>query len=652
MTRHCLLPVFILAVACAQASPQAFVPPDDQPFLHVERVAGQVPWIADPYGRTVLLRGANSEGLEDEAWRSDPRGVAMINPVDPAAYVGKCPPNSNEVAPPLCEVEAGKGRYAQSSAYDAQNDFAQMRQRGFNIVRLALSWSQLEPTPGNYKTLYLEQVAQVVTWAKEQGVYVLLDMHQDQYGRSIQADPAKPCAQGTDPGGGFDGAPAWAAMNDGRPSCQSFGQSVLNAAVSASFDNFWKNTEVPVAQGDAPGKGLQDHWIGAMAALARRFKDEPAVIGYEIINEPQPGSFAAYDVSDNYLYPFYTRVIQALTGVRDGLPDCPASQPSQATCAYPDLGIHDTNHLVFVEPIAIRNLIDFSPQHSKPISSYPNVVFAPPPYPHIFTLDSSFLGFNAHTSTYPPNYDFAYATAASEAIAMGAAIFVTEFGGGSADDALILEGELRAQEHWGIGSALWSWKSNCSLDPKATCEGAWSYFNTAPSGPGPTPQNGPPQPSRDKFMVRAYPRAVAGRLIDYAFDPDTHAFALHATGATAAEVGDKAHETLVWVPQDVTQTVSVSGAAVIDEVVTMPDGNRFAWIAPTGSGPYTVTMGDATALDAQMSAAPARQPIDQATASATFKKFVMDLQQSPDDQLATKAAVVQGIIEAVLKIDW
>ncbi len=651
MKRLPILLLLPLALACAPAA-KTFTPPDDMPFLHVVHNAGQLPYIADAYGRQVILRGVNSEGLEDEAWRSDANTKPMFYPTDPAAYLGKCPANSNEVAAPLCEVDAGKGRYAQSSAVTSQNDFAQMRQRGLNFVRLALSWSQLEPEPGNYKTAYLEQVAQVVAWAKEQGVYVLLDMHQDQFSRSIQADPAKPCGQGTDPSGGFDGAPAWAVLADGKPSCAALGQSVLNAAVSAAFDNFWKNTEAPVAQGDAPGKGLQDHWIGAMAALAKRFKDEPAVIGYEIINEPQPGSFAAYDVSDNYLYPFYSHVVQALTGVRDGLPPCSPLQPTANNCAYPDLGIRDTNHLVFFEPIALRNLIDFSPQHSKPFSSYPNLVFAPHTYSHVFTIDSSFLGFHPDNSPYPPSYDYAYATAAAEAIAMDTAVFVTEFGGGSGDDALVLAGEARAQEHWAIGSALWTWKSNCGLDANSTCEGAWSYFLTPPGGPGPQPQNGLPQPSREKFMVRVYPRAVAGRLVDYAFDPGTHAFVLRATEAQAAEVGDKAKETLVWIAADVTGAVAVNGAAAIDEVATMPDGNRFAWIAPTGSSAYGVTVGDAAALDAKLLAAPPRVPIDQATATAAFKAFVIDLQSSPDANLASKAALVQGIVENILKIAW
>ncbi len=650
MLRTLPLLLLTLLLACSPAA-KTFTPPEDMPFLHVVHTPGQLPYIADAYGRQVILRGVNSEGLEDEAWRSDALKKPMYYPTDPAAYLGKCPANSNEVAAPLCEVDAGKGRYAQSTADGSQNDFAQMRARGLNFIRLALSWSQLEAEPGNYQTPYLEQVAQVVSWAKEQGVYVLLDMHQDQYSRSIQADPAHPCAQGTDPAGGFDGAPAWAVLADGKPSCAALGQSVLNAAVSAAFDNFWKNSPVAVAQGAAPGTGLQDHWIGAMAALAKRFKDEPAVIGYEIINEPQPGSFAAYDVSDNYLFPFYAHTIQALTGVRDGLPDC-AALPAAATCAYPDLGIHDTNHLVFFEPIALRNLIDFSPQDSKPFSTYPNLVFAPHTYSHVFTIDSSFLGFNAGNSPYPPSYDYAYATAASEAIALDTAVFVTEFGGGSGDDAIVLAGETRAQEHWGIGAALWTWKSNCSLDPTAVCNGAWAYFETAPSGPGPQPQNGPPVPSRERYMVRIVPRATNGQLVDYAYDPQARAFALHATQGAATDVGDKAHETVVWIAADVTGAVAVSGSAVLDEVQVLPDGNKLAWIAPTGSAAYTVTVGDAAALDAQLTAAPPRQPISTATATAAFKKFVLDLQNSPDSALATKAVLVQGIVEDVLKIAW
>ena len=51
-------------------------------------------------------------------------------------------------------------------------------------------------------------------------------------------------------------------------------------------------------------------------------------------------------------------------------------------------------------------------------------------------------------------------------------------------------------------------------------------------------------------------------------------------------VGDRSHETEVYIPPLVRGTVSISGAAQLDAVVTNPDGSRLAYVAPTGHGAY------------------------------------------------------------------
>lgn len=62
------------------------------------------------------------------------------------------------------------------------------------------------------------------------------------------------------------------------------------------------------------------------------------------MNEPIPGIPKDLDFvgfSAQTLYPFYARVLQSLTGVRDGLPDCDASDPfptrrgEYRTCTQP-----------------------------------------------------------------------------------------------------------------------------------------------------------------------------------------------------------------------------------------------------------------------------------------------------------------------------
>ena len=74
--------------------------------------------------------------------------------------------------------------------------------------------------------------------------------------------------------------------------------------------------------------------------------------------------------SNQILYPFYKRVIQAITGVRDDLPDCPLNDTIRDDCAFPDLGVHDIRHLIFVEPCALRNQLDRSIQNIWNFTSY------------------------------------------------------------------------------------------------------------------------------------------------------------------------------------------------------------------------------------------------------------------------------------------
>ena len=371
-------------------------------FLHVVTPASGpdvTPYLADAAGRQVLLHGAAAVGMQDVAYPGA-NGRPALFPVSPSAYDGRCPKASSLIPqPPLCEVQASRSAFSQSTAPGSGNDFSQMRALGFNVVRLVLNWSQLEPTAGTYSSTYLNRVAQVVGWARQQGVYVILDMHQDQYSRYILPATKAAAPSGCTPSGGADGAPSWAVLRNGKPGCAMFGIDELNPAESAAFANFWQNATVPGSQGQAPGTGLQDHYIGGLAALARRFQDNPAVLGYELMNEPQPGSTGStpaangYQASSQDLYPFYTRAIEALTGVRDGRPTCPAGTPTSLTgsCAYPQLA-SVSRQQIFYEPLAYRNLVDFSLQVSAPFSSYPDLVFAPHVYTYAFTVEQDLLG--------------------------------------------------------------------------------------------------------------------------------------------------------------------------------------------------------------------------------------------------------------------
>ncbi len=69
-------------------------------------------------------------------------------------------------------MEAGRGKYNQSTAYDSRNDMAQLRALGFNFIRLCVSWSAIEPVPGVYDDKYVDRIEQLVDWAAEQDMCV------------------------------------------------------------------------------------------------------------------------------------------------------------------------------------------------------------------------------------------------------------------------------------------------------------------------------------------------------------------------------------------------------------------------------------------------------------------------------------------------
>jgi endoglycosylceramidase len=547
-----------------------------------------------------------------------------------------------------------------------------MRALGFDVVRLVLNWSQLEPKPGRYSATYLDRVAQVVGWARQQGIYVILDMHQDQYSRYIVPASKGSAPSGCTPSGGGDGAPAWAVLDDGKPGCALFGIDELNPAESAAFANFWQNAKVRAPQGQAPGTGLQDHFIGGLATLGRRFENDPAVLGYELMNEPQPGSLSStpaangYTASSQELYPFYKRAIEALTGVRDGLPSCPATAPTSLTntCAYPQLASVQRQQ-IFFEPLAYRNLVDFSLQVSAPFSAYPNLVFAPHIYTYAFTIEQELLGLPAGPGGFPPNFTFGYQTAEAEAEAMHTAVFVTEFGDSSSTDSTILANELGAQESTQTGGTIWAWKGLARTPGSCWCA-RWQHSSYQTTGNGTAGKGNPSTtpsandrliPSRQQQLMRVWPVATAGRLGAYAYDATTRSFALSAVSTGAGRRGSFGDDTEISIPSTVHGAVAVTGSAVLDAVVTRPDGSRLAFVtmkgptAPATTANYSVTVGtppaelrDHVEQEALDPPAPISEPVARGMAESALRTEA----NSPDASIRSTAQLIEGLAAIVL----
>ncbi|HEX6348494.1 MAG TPA: cellulase family glycosylhydrolase [Candidatus Dormibacteraeota bacterium] len=502
--------------ALTQSTPADPGPPGVLPWLHVEHPGpGRLPYIADPQGRRVILRGAVAAGLVDYWSGSDLQKAltpAPYFPIDPAAYAdGACPPNSSEIwIPPLC-----------------RNDLTEMRQLGFNVVRLALSWSLLEPQRGRISGTYLDRIAQVVGWASEERIYVLLDMHSNAYSRYIGSlDDAHLTLPGAQSPGldNYDGAPAWATFPDFLPSEKFRNQRELNPAFWEAQTSFWLDRD-----------GIQDEYIAAVAALARRFKNDSTVVGYSFYNEPWPGWSLPPYFDDLQLYPFYRRLIDALAGAPDSLP-CPAL----AVCGHADLGVHDRAHLFFVEPGDWRQIADFPTHFPVPLSSYPNLVLSMHAYTHVYTPDA----LTGHPSKTSPPYDQSYAWAELEARALRAALFVSEFGNDPKQDQELLVNQLAEQERHQVGSTFWVWKQNCGYNrPWGIYEGVYgavqdqrcAYQRGAPDTTA-RPQAGCLLADRERLLARTWPSHLPPGPAGYHYDVSTGSFRISGSTLRRGEL--------------------------------------------------------------------------------------------------------------------
>ncbi|HMH56930.1 MAG TPA: cellulase family glycosylhydrolase [Gemmatimonadales bacterium] len=511
------------------------------PWLHVEQPSEGVPYIADNQGRMVLLHGAIAQGLIDfwssaEPSRADP---LPFYPIDPAAYENACPDNSLYMpTPPLC-----------------QSDLEQMAAFGFNSLRLPLSWSLLEPDRGKFNQLYVDRVAQVVGWAKAVGMYVIIDMHQNAYSRFLG-----PVDGATGKLRFYTGAPAWATITDGLPSREYAGQRELNPAGLEANSNFWYDRN-----------GIQDEYIAAIAVLAQRFKDDSTVVGYSPFNEPFPGWNLPPGFEDLLLFPFYRRVIDAVTGVRDGLP-CWTGFYMPSVCGYRDLGVHDLHHLFFLEAGLLREVTDFPTHLGLPLSSYPNLVLSLHAYTHQYTFDHLIKpSQDPEQATYPwGGYDQSYSLGEREARAIDAALFISEFGFPPGHDVSVIGSQLVEMERHRVGFAFWTWKENG--------DGNWSMFDSAKPNQSPLPSSGCLRAAKERLLARVYPIASTDPNLTYHYDPASGAFSLQALG----RAGDA--PTVVYIPREVTGGASASGALSNQAVFTNPDGSRTVTSTPSGGG--------------------------------------------------------------------
>jgi len=414
------------------------------------------PFIHDAQGRALILRGINIDGY------------AKWNPL-----------------PDITEPEVDHIAHAW----------------GMNFARVILTWDKVEPQEGTIDMAYLDGMATRLDWFEQRGIRVMLDMHQDTYGRRCIPDTMPPQCPG-------DGAPLWAFRDDGQ---SYFGPEdpahprlwslyYAQAGIIRCFDNLWASS--------GANADLLQHFAAAWAAVAQRLGKHPAVIGYDLFNEPFPGSL--FNLSE------------ALSGeAADG----GSSQQYEGTLLGPfyqnvitEIRKVDSDGYIFIEPrygAAASGAVSFFPKMVDPRSGESRIVLAP----HLYVPEV-----DAGQDYIPNKYhiDLWEKSRAAEMKKQPMPIMMGEWGfqwpvdpttnALNPDRIQYADDVLAMADRMMMGWAYWAY------DPAPP--GNWAL-----AGRDPMTHALVDNPQAD-VVVRTFPHAIAGQPVSFSFDTTSHVFTL------------------------------------------------------------------------------------------------------------------------------
>lgn len=212
---------------------QHVITPDGKPFLIQGINLGN--WL-NPEGYMFLFKDVSSYRLIDQAFRE------MVGPDFTDQF-----------------WKAFKDNYI------TREDIAYIKQTGMNSIRLPFHYKSF--TDEDYLGLKSNQdgfarIDSVIKWCKEEGLYVILDMHD---------------APGGQTGDNIDDSYGYPWLFESEESQQLFSE-------------IWKK-------------------------IANRYKDEPAILGYDLLNEPIATHFNNKEEINKHLVPVYKKGIESIRSV-------------------------------------------------------------------------------------------------------------------------------------------------------------------------------------------------------------------------------------------------------------------------------------------------------------------------------------------------
>jgi uncharacterized membrane protein HdeD (DUF308 family) len=446
-------------------------------------------WFNDDQGRYLLFRGVNFASRTK---------LAPYLPIAPLGTKNLSQLNLKE------EIKS------------VEPELDRLKNMGFNIVRLLISWKAIEPRPNTNLDELLPEGKQYLTFIKEiidelyaRNLYVFLDFHQD-IAHELY---------------GGDGFPDWALATDKEHKLSEPSnlrdkkwmiKYVTNKSVKNTLTSFWRNDLTHIGEEENklehfPVRTHLEKTIGQTAKFFRSLNNgagHPAILGIEPFNEPNPVGLPKEQFEQDFLVDYYRNVDLE---IRKFDPDLfifmepnvgwtiPSSKGQDGDKNVLDLfssgpfSAKDAFNMNLVENVMVegkidsKQLITFLPKNLSSVSTFARNGVLSVHFYDMMAIASSFMKIPENIYRYKREFPLIFAQLANAARERGLIPFLTEFGGSQEAEQVgeYLNLNFEQIEAHLLNATLWNY------DLYHTNEGKdnWNLENFSLLGPNRTPRN-------------------------------------------------------------------------------------------------------------------------------------------------------------------
>jgi Cellulase (glycosyl hydrolase family 5) len=459
-----------------------------------------------------------------------------------------------------------------------------LKNLGFNIIRLLISWKAIEPRPNpNLEELlpegkkYLEYMKEIIDELHARKLYVILDFHQDIANEVY----------------GGDGFPDWAIAIDEehekpkaptKPDKKWQFKYMINKSLKETLKSFWENDLTNLDEGlkNYPVRTHLEKTIGQTVKFFKSLNDglgHPAILAVEPFNEPHPSTIPKKDFEVKFLVDYYRnvnseiekfdkalfifiepRVDWIMPTDTGGMPVKYGAAPLEVKRSF---GMDFIQKLMVDKKLVTKKLETYLPSDLNSISRFGNNGVLSFHYYDTMAVASSFVKIPESMYTYKIEFPMIFIQLVQAATERGLIPFITEFGAFQEAEQIreYLDLQYNQIEAFLLNATIWNYDLYNTEDGKDN----WNYENYSLLGPSRKPRN-------IDAVVRPYPMRSSAEPSLLFFDIDSKYASIILKGKVLSE-----EPTVIYIPFDIHYSPEFTVWATSDEMKWDKENQLLYW---------------------------------------------------------------------------